>query len=122
MLIALGDLVCPKNAQAYDVNSRVAGLRFKPEDFEKVAPGRDGWSALRESDWMADNDAAVRKFLAQPTAPSTQTSAVAIAEDDLTNASDAAAMIEGMLGAIRKWEAERKAELRAAKLAQAQAE
>ena len=114
----------PFNHSAKDVDPWVfCGKRFLHGDFEQVVPGRRGRaSELRECDWMASNDAAVREFLSQPIAPSKPATAVGFANARLTSATNAAKEYQDLLQAARALEVESRAALREAKLAQAKAE
>ena len=113
----------PFSATAKSYPGMWRGKMFSPADFEKVVPVRDGWQACTvETDWMADNDAAVRKFLAQPTAPSAPATDVDKAEVQLEAATDSTARRQALLQEARDLEVKRKAELRDAKVAQAKAD
>lgn len=113
----------PYNDEADAVYHRVVGLRFKPEDFEKVVPVRDGrGQALLDGDWVAANDEAVRKFLSQPTAPSVPATDVGKAEAQLAAAANAAKDYQHLLQNARDLESSRRQALRLAKAAKAEAD
>lgn len=128
----------PENENAWSVNPRATiGCRFPARNFHKVELCTGKWVEVNDEDLLRDT---FDPFLAFDTAVATtlqamagtvpavrlnaidQTSAVANAEDDLANAASATAAIEGLLEATRKLEAQRKAELQAAKVAKAKAD
>ena len=113
----------PHNDDARAVYHRVAGLRFKSKDFEKVPPTSCWWgaSAQLESDWMTANDSAVRNFLDQPTisAPAT---AVDVANSQLASAANAVKDYQHLLQNARDLESARRQALREAKAAKAKAD
>ena len=99
------------------------GMRFSPDDFEKVTNTRDGWaSAQLESNWMTSNDLNVNEFLDQPTAPSVPAADVDKAEERLAYAANAAKEYQALLQNARDLEATRRQALRLAKAAQAKAD
>ena len=111
----------PENEAAQRVNRRATdGCRFPPHYFDKVVLCGGQWVAVNEVDLLRDTADSSLAF--DMGVPKTQTNAVANAEDDLANAASATAAIEGLLEAARKLEAERKAELQAAKVAKAKAD
>ena len=129
----------PENETARCVNRRATdGCRFPSHYFDKVVLHRGQLAAVNEADFLrgpADTFLAFAKGVPESrpsynppcspisqSLPKTRTSAVATAKANLTNAANAAAEVEGLLEAARKLEAERKAELQAAKVAKAKAD
>lgn len=127
----------PENVSAHRVPRGVTfGCRFPAQDFDKVVLCRGQWVAVNDADFFRepfsfdpfstfDMRIAERSPRYSPNfqnLPKTQTSAVANAEANLTNAAAASAAIEGMLEAARKLEAEREVEVQAAKLAKIKAD
>ena len=111
----------PENENARSVNPRATiGCRFPPQYFDEVM--------LCLGQWVAAKDAALPRDTADSSltfdmgVPKTQTNAVADAEAHLNSAANAAATFQKALEAARKLEAERKAELQAAKVAKAKAD
>lgn len=116
----------------------IADRRFPPQSFDKVVLCRGQWVAVNEVDLLRDTfdpflafDMGVSGRISSygsrhstnfQNLPKAQTNAVANAEDDLANAVNDTATIEALLEATRKLEAQRKAELQAAKLAKAKAD
>ena len=82
--------------------------RFHELDFDRVVLCHGQWVAVNGTDFQ--------------NLPETQTSTVSSAEANLTNAANATAGIEGLWEAAPKLEAEREAEVQAAKLAKAKAD
>ena len=115
-----------------------AGRRFPARHFDKVVLCRGQWVADNEVDFLRDTfdpflafDMGVSGRISSygsrhspnfQNLPKTQTNAVANAEAHLNSAANAAVAVEGLLEAARKLEAERKAELQAAKVAKAKAD
>jgi hypothetical protein len=106
------------------------GCRFPALHFDKVELCNGQWVAVNEVDslrdafyppWAVARSVSGRSQNFQ-NLPKAQTNAVANAEDDLAKAVSATAAINGLLEITRKLEAERKAELQAAKLAKAKAD
>ena len=129
----------PANETARCVNPRATiGCRFPPQYFDKVIGCRGQWVAVNEVDllrdtadsfWACDMDVSGRisSYGSRHSPnfqnlPKTQTNAVANAEAHLNSAADCTVAVEGLLEAARKLEAERKAELQAAKVAKAKAD
>ena len=105
------------------------GVRFSPDNFEKVTKIRDVWQAWPvETNWMAANDEAVRNFLEKSTimqelsdqpinrAPVT---AVDIANSQLASAANAVKDYQHLLQNARELESASRQALRLAKAAQA---
>lgn len=127
------------NAQCV-TRGATAGRRFPARYFDKVVLCRGQWVADNEVDFLRDPLGyyvdPFATFDIRPTTgraassyspefqnlPKTQTNAVANAEAHLNSAANAAVAVEGLLEAARKLEAERKAELQAAKVAKAKAD
>ena len=94
----------PENSSADRVGRWATyAQRFNEHDFDKVVLCHGQWVAVNGTDFQ--------------NLPETQTSTVSSAEANLTNAANATAVIEGLLEAARKLEAEREAEVQAATLA-----
>lgn len=108
----------PKNATASYIAT--VGRRFTAAHFDKVVWWRGKWAAVNDS--LSEPSGIDPFATCLKNLPKAQTSAVANAETNLTDATSAAAAIEGMLEAARKLEAKRKAEVHAAKLAKAKAD
>ena len=127
--------LAPENEIARGVNpGAIIGCRFPPQYFDKVVLCNGQWVVAKDADLLRDTADPFLAFAMGVTdrgpsyikdfqnLPKTQTNAVANAEDDLANAASATAAIEGLLEATRKLEAQRKAELQAAKVAKAKAD
>lgn len=124
-------LLEPENETARCVNRRATqGCRFQARDFDKVVLCRGEWAAVNDADLLRDTADPFFTFDMNPpersqnfqNLPKTQTNAVANAEAHLNSAANAAAAVEGLLEAARKLEAERYAELQAAKVEKAKAD
>ena len=131
--------LAPENEIARGVNPGATLVcRFPAPYFDKVVLCRGQWVEANEVDLLRDTFDPFLEFdMGVPgrissygsrhspnfqNLPKAQTNAVANAEDDLANAVNATAAIEALLEATRKLEAQRKAELQAAKLAKAKAD
>lgn len=128
----------PENDTARRVPRSITfGYRFPALDFDKVVLCQGQWVEVILADFLRKpcGSDPFSTFTTRSTGratgsyspvfqnlPKTQTSTVANAEANLTNAANAAAAIEGLLEAARNLEAERKAEVQAAKLAKAAAD
>lgn len=125
------------NAQ-YVTRDATEGRRFPAQNFDKVVLCHGQWVADNEVDGLREPFDPFLAFDMGVTdgsssfnpryspnfqnLPKTQTNAVATAEANLTNAANTSAAVDGMLEAARKREAERRAELQAAKVAKAKAD
>ena len=123
----------PENGIAQRVNRGVTyGCRFPAQYFDKVVLCRKQWVSVNDEDFLraplSFDQLAAFDMQIDERGPNfqnlhkPQTSAVASAEANLTNAANATAAIEGLLEDARKLEVEREAEVQAAKAAKAKAD
>ena len=113
------------NAQRVTRDATV-GRRFPAQHFDKVVLCRGQWVEASVPPDMGEPDCTSSYGAGYnpnfQNLPKTKTSDVAIAEARLKSAANSTAEIEGMLEAARKLEAERRAEVQAAKIAKAKAD
>jgi hypothetical protein len=119
-----------ENDEARRYDYKATGRRFHNSNFDKVVLCRGQWvdareaACLRAPDSFFDADVVTGRMKGSCASPQTmpKPDAVAVAARAAEQASNAAAEFDRLLEAARKLEAERKAELRAARAAKAKAD
>lgn len=119
-----------ENDEARRYDHQATGRRFHNSNFDKVVLCRGQWVDVREAvclrdpDSFFDDDVMTGRMAGSCASPQTmpKPDAVTVAARDAEQATNTAAAVARMLESARKLEAERKAELRAARAAKAKAD
>ena len=117
-----------ENDEARRADHKATGRRFHDSNFDQVVLCRGQWVDMREAACLRDpasfydDDVMPGRMAGSCASPQNMPDAVTVAARAAEQATNTAAAVASMLESARKLEAERKAELRAAKAAKAKAD